>query len=414
MASLENAFALVVGIATYPHASSLPPSVAQDAEDIRDVLVDPNLGGYRPEHVILLQNEQATGDAIRHELARLAGCAAEEATVFLYLTSHGGRVPAGSYAGEYLLPTDVDISSDEALARSAISGDELTHALEAVRARKMVVVFDCCHAGGLGQPKSTAAATFAPGLSDGYYERLQAGRGRVVLASSRSTEYSYVLPGMRNSLFTHHLLDGLRGGVVSDDGLVRIFDLFEFVQPRVTADWRDQHPLFKAVLEENFPIAQFRGGQPGVVARDVQGFRYDAYVTFADAEPDYSWVWQVLLPRLERAGLRVAVSGDVEEPGVARVVGVERAIRKARRTIVVLSEAYLADRLAEFQGILTQSMDVEEGTHRLLPIKIAPLPAGRLPTRLSMLVALDLTRPQRLEREFERLTRALAQPLPGR
>ncbi len=40
---------------------------------------------------------------------------------------------------------------------------------------------------------------------------LAQGKGRVVIASSRPDELSWVLPGMRNSLFTHYILEVLRG-----------------------------------------------------------------------------------------------------------------------------------------------------------------------------------------------------------
>jgi len=223
-----------------------------------------------------------------------------------------------------------------------------------------------------------------------------------------------VLPGAANSLFTQHLLAGLRGGIASDDGLIRIFDLFEYLQPRVTGDQPNQHPIFKAELEENFPVALYRGGQKGVVPRDEQGFRYDAYVSYVDREPDAAWVWEALVPRLEGAGLRVAVSGDVEEPGVARVMNIERGIRQSKRTIVVLSPAYLEDNMADFENVLGQTMGVQEGTYRLLPVKIAPIDEGRLPVRLSMLTTLDLVHARRAEHEFDRLVRALRGPLPHR
>ncbi|MEA3397614.1 MAG: toll/interleukin-1 receptor domain-containing protein, partial [Chloroflexota bacterium] len=297
---------------------------------------------------------------------------------------------------------------------TAISGDEFTGALRAIPARKVVVVFDCCHSGGIGQPKDVAAPVIKAGFSDRYYDALKEGRGRVILASSRSTESSWVLPGAENSLFTQHLLAGMRGGIPSDDGLIRIFDLFEYLQPRVTGDQPNQHPIFKAELEENFPVTLYLGGQKGVISRDEQGFRYDAYVSYVDREPDAAWVWETLVPRLEEAGLRIAVSGDVEEPGVARVVNVERGIKQARRTVVVLSEAYLADHVADFENVLAQTMGIQEGAYRLLPVKIAPVDEGQLPVRLSMLTTLNLTHPRRAEREFGRLVRALQGPLPRR
>jgi hypothetical protein len=362
----------------------------------------------------LLLDGQATQAAMRQALIGLATRCDSDSTVFFYISSHGGRIEAGAYAGEYLLPVDVDYNSGPSVAQTAISGADLTAALRAIPARKVVILFDCCHAGGIGQPKDAAAPRMKAGLPESYYDALKAGRGRAILASSRSDELSWVLPGAGNSLFTQHLLAGLCGGIPSDDGLIRIFDLFEYLQPRVTADQPVQHPIFKAEIEENFPVALYLGGQKGVVPKDEAGFRYDAYVSYVDREPDATWVWDTLVPRLEQANLKVAVSGDVEEPGVARVVTIERGIQQAKRTVVVLSEAYLADHVADFENVLAQTMGVQEGTYRLLPVKIAPIDDGRLPVRLSMLTALNLADPRRAEREFERLVGALQGPLPRR
>src|SRR5262249_36917451 len=147
---------------------------------------------------------------------------------------------------DYLLPFDAVYPDEAALARSAISAADFTAALRAVPARKLVVVLDCCHSGGLGEAKD-----FKAGLSSPTLEQLQAGFGRVVLASSLGSEVSWVRPGEEHSVFTKHLLAGLHGGAPAPDGLVRIFDLFHYLQPRVTAEQADQHPLLKAEVGEN-------------------------------------------------------------------------------------------------------------------------------------------------------------------
>jgi hypothetical protein len=409
-----NAYALVVGIANYERINKLPPTVLKDAQDICDLLVNPDYCGYLPANVQHLADQQATQTALRQALADLARRSNADSTVLIYISSHGGQVESGPYSGEYLLPVDTDYTSAESIAQTAISGAEFTEALRAIPAGKVVVVFDCCHAGGIGQPKDPTAPMVKAGLPESYYDALKAGRGRVILASSRSSELSWVLRNATNSLFTQHLLAGLQGGIASDDGLIRIFDLFEYLQPRVTADQSIQHPIFKAEIEESFPVALYLGGQKGVVSRDQDGYRYDAYISYVDKEPDTTWVWETLVPRLEQAGLRVAVSGDVEAPGVARVVNIERGIRQAKRTVVVLSEAYLADNLTDFENVLAQTMGIQEGAYRLLPIRIAPIEDSKLPVRLSMLTALDLIHPRRTEHEFDRLVQALQGPLPRR
>ncbi|MEL6461818.1 MAG: caspase family protein [Cyanobacteria bacterium J06558_2] len=412
MTVMDNAFALVVGIANYENINKLPPTVLNDAQAIYELLIDSSHCGYSKNSVILLKDRAATKLALSQALKQLAQQSNQESTIFIYISSHGGQVEHGPNQGEYLLPVDADFSSGSTVAESAISGTDFTEALKAISARKVVVVFDCCHSGGIGQPKDADAPILKTGFSENYYDVLKEGKGRVILASSRSSEYSYVMPGANNSIFTKHLLAGIKGGISSDNGLIKIFDLFEYLQPKVTGENSQQHPIFKAEIEENFPIALYLGGKKGVVQKDQQGFLYDAYISYVDTEPDSTWVWDELIPKLEDAGCKLAVSGDVEEPGVARVVNIERGMKQAKRTVIVISEAYLLDNMAEFENTLVQTMGIQEGNYRLLPIKSTSIDNIRLPTRLSMLSTLDLSHPRRAEREFKRLIKALKNPLP--
>lgn len=411
MSTMDSAHAVVIGIADYQHINKLPPTVTKDARDIYDLLVDPYHCAYPRDNVQLLLDDQATQTGIREALAGLANRSDRESTVFFYISSHGGRIDSGAYAGEYLLPVDTLGSSAAAIAQTGISDDEFSEALSAVPAGKVVVIFDCCHSGGIGTIKD-AEQPELKALPANYYERLQEGKGRVILASSDSTEYSYVMPGDENSLFTKHLLAGLRGGIASDDGLIRIFDLFEYLQPAVSREQPRQHPLFISKIQENFPVALRLGGQKSPIPVSEEGYRFDAYISYVDAPPDSDFVWDVLVPRLRDTGLGIAVSGDVSEPGVDRIVGIERGVRQAKRTVVVLSDAYLADRMANFENVLVQTMGIQEGNYRLLPVTFGVLDASRLPIRLSMLATLNLAHPTRAEREVERLVRALKGPLP--
>ena len=415
MPTLPNTHALLIGIADYQQVKPLPQQVRNDVQDIHAALVDPHLCAYPPEHVTLLLDGQATQAAIRQALTDLAGKTDAASTVLLYISSHGAQVTTGGLAEEYLLPVDARLTADwQLVTNTAIAGAELAAALKAIPARKLLVVLDCCHAAGIGVLKDVTSAQVKDGLSPAIYQRLASGQGRAVLASADRDEKSYILPGARNSLFTQHLLAGLRGGVASEDGLIRLFGLFEYVQPKVTSDHPAQHPVFKADLRDNFPMALRLAGQPKAPDYTADGFVYDAYLSFADREPDAAWVWTKLVPELEKAGLRVAISGVVQAPGVALVVETERAIRQAKRTVVVLSNAYLADHLADFENVLAQTMGIQEGAYRLLPIQLEAIAKDRLPTRLGMLTTLDLTHPYRSQTELARLVRALQQPLPRR
>jgi len=77
---------------------------------------------------------------------------------------------------------------------------------------------------------------------------------------------------------------------------------------------------------------------------------------------------RTLIPRLEREGLRIVISGASRDPGVPLVVSSERGIQQAKRTLVLLSQAYLDDNLADFENVVAQSIGIEEGSYRLLPV----------------------------------------------
>lgn len=230
-----------------------------DAEDIKSVLSDPSLCAYPPGQVTLLTDAMATRTAIRAALTDLAARSGESSTVFIFYAGHGGRIVAGPHSGEYLLPVETKNGSEQELADSALPAADFAGLIKRIPAQKMVVVLDCCHAQGIGLLRGDASEV-REGLSSECLDRLAAGRGRVVLAAAQSDEAASD-GSARNGLFTKHLLAGLRGGAGGSDEFIRIFDLFNFVQPRVTNERARQHPVFKAELLDDFPVALRLGGR---------------------------------------------------------------------------------------------------------------------------------------------------------
>jgi hypothetical protein len=77
-----------------------------------------------------------------------------------------------------------------------------------------------------------------------------------------------------------------------------------------------------------------------------------------------------------------------------------------------LSEAYLADKWAHFEHVIGQTIGIQEGSYRVLPVNISPLSEDKLPVNLSRMVIIDFSNPRHLERRFEHLIRSLKEPLP--
>ena len=137
MPTLDNAHALVVGIANYQHVTKLSASVLRDSMDVYKTLIDPEACAYPQQNVTLLQDAKATGEALRAALAELAAKTDGNSIVTIYLPSHGGRIEEGEHRGEYIAPVDAryDPADPSKLAATGISGDEFSAAMRAVSAK---------------------------------------------------------------------------------------------------------------------------------------------------------------------------------------------------------------------------------------------------------------------------------------
>ncbi|CAO5251131.1 toll/interleukin-1 receptor domain-containing protein [Frankia sp. AgKG'84/4] len=148
----------------------------------------------------------------------------------------------------------------------------------------------------------------------------------------------------------------------------------------------------------------FDGGDPpvppGVPVPERQPLpvRYDVFVSYSHVNAE--WVDTVLVPRLRGAGLRVMLDSDDFRIGAPTLTEIERAVEESRRTLLVLTPAYLTSEWAEFENLLTQSADPANRHRRLIPVLLEPVAP---PARLAMLNHLDLTRPRGVEDGLHRL-----------
>ena len=259
--SFSQAYALIIGIAEYEGSARLPDIVAKDANDVVDVLTAENYCGYRETNVKLLLNSEATLSNIRSAMQNIASKAKHDDTVFIYFTGHGGNKGNTTNPNCFLLPFDFNASVDNLLYEQ-----ELSNLLSTINSDRLLTVIDACHSGGAARFKSSAINY--SGIAEESLERLSKGKGRVLFASSRDSEVSWAFGNDQNSVFTKHLILALKGCANSSDDLIRVFDIFEYLEKNVSKDAESngkvQHPIFKANLENNFPVALKLGGVKGV------------------------------------------------------------------------------------------------------------------------------------------------------
>lgn len=229
------------------------PVTEKDAQALHNLFVDPSRCGYSPNNVRLLLGQQATRQNILEGLTWLASKSNNDpdAVVVVYFSGHGG-----TYQTNHLVPYDYDPAD---LSQTSVSGIELTEKLRTINSKKLLVLLDCCHAGGMTQAK-TPLLKHMP-----YPEELRSildeGRGSVLLASSRADELSWIAEPY--SQFTWALLEGLSGyGAAKQDGFARIADIALYTAYAVpTRTNSRQHPVLDLSQADNFAIAYYSGGE---------------------------------------------------------------------------------------------------------------------------------------------------------
>src|SRR5262249_39314796 len=139
-------FALLVGVGQSAYAPWSLPVTVKDAQAIRAVLTDPQLCAYPADHVRLLHDEGATRAAILDGLDWLAQQVAADlhATAIVYFSGHGWlKKRSNRY---FLIPHDIEPHD---IPKSGLSAEALTGALRRVKAERLLVIIDCCHAEGM-------------------------------------------------------------------------------------------------------------------------------------------------------------------------------------------------------------------------------------------------------------------------
>lgn len=200
-----------------------------DAARMRQLFVE--LGGVRADRASVLVD--ATAESVRQKLAEVAGRIAElrggghDPVLVLYVSSHA---KAGVL---HLSGTHLPLAELRDSARKA-------------GARLTLMVVDACESGTLAQKKGGKAAP----AYDVSLEKLPL-HGQVVISSSGPAEASEEWDSLQGSLFTHHLLTGLRGDADADaDGKVSLSEAYAYSYRRTVAGaaGAGQHPAYALEL----------------------------------------------------------------------------------------------------------------------------------------------------------------------
>lgn len=136
-------------------------------------------------------------------------------------------------------------------------------------------------------------------------------------------------------------------------------------------------------------------------------FAYDLFLSYSPA--DAAWVRGELLTQLEAAELRVCIDFRDFRIGAPKVTERERAILRSKRTLLILTPAYLADEWNDFEALLLQTLGPSNRDLRLVPLLKTECD---LPLRLQAFTNVNFADPSLAPYVWRQLLTALGVPPP--
>ncbi len=236
-------WALVVGVAQYTHMPVLRyPD--DDAYRMFAFLKSPEGGGLPDQQIKVLIDEDATKQKIKVTMKELFSQAGPDDIILFYFAGHGLK---GSF-----LPIDFDGFNFK------LSHEEINAIMEESNARFRFTIADACHSGSAisdyGGNKDLMMKNLYPSFSTKTHEQ-------AILMSSKSEETSLESQGLRQGVFSHFLIRGLKGEADKNkDNIVTLKELYDYIYDNVKEYTGDkQTPVITGNYEDAMPIAILKG-----------------------------------------------------------------------------------------------------------------------------------------------------------
>lgn len=132
---------------------------------------------------------------------------------------------------------------------------------------------------------------------------------------------------------------------------------------------------------------------------------YDVFISYSSK--DKEWVRGELLQRIEQAGLKAFIDFRDFTRGAPSINEMQRGVLTCRKTLAVLTPAYVESGWAEIENIMTQTLDPANRDLRLIPLLKTPC---EKPLRIAALTHIDFTDSADLDLAWRQLLTALGAP----
>lgn len=249
---------LFIGVDRYesPLISNLSCSV-RDAQALHGLFGD----AFGVAESTLLVNEEARRATILRVLQDLQLCGPDDVVV-LFFSGHGSD-------SHHLITHDADpLRLDE----TAIHLDSLTDLFARIPAKNVLLLLDCCFAGGAGAKVFHAPITAkSPPSAAALLDKIS-GSGRVIFTAATAEQEAIEDRRRGHGLFTFFIIEALRGAPEVVRGAdVPLLSLFEFVTRSVVQAAQHirhkQEPTLKGAIEGDLTLPVLMKPSTGATSR---------------------------------------------------------------------------------------------------------------------------------------------------
>ena len=306
--------AVLIGIQDYddPALQGLQ-FAAKDAADLGAVLSEPDAGGFDEVYVVSRRSE-TTRDAIQHAIQAATADLQRDDTFVLYVSGHG-TLTVDPFDGSalYLLPSDGDLDRP---SQTGVAVSWLEETVNALPARRRVLILDTCHNGRTGSRSALSTDTSrtlanmrgeppAPAVG------LSVSENEARLFAAEYHQAAYEDPKLENGVYTHFLIDALtdgRGAADLDrDGLVDVVEAHDYAMDRT----------FQHTGGAQMPRAEFRiTGREKIYLSGDPAARSSAEQALLSAYDQILATAKLLVDGVPRG---VAVGAHPVEPGIHQI-----------------------------------------------------------------------------------------------
>jgi hypothetical protein len=237
----SKVWAVIVGVSRYSSMPSLKYT-DDDAFKIHAFFKGPEGGALPDAQVKLLIDEEATRKHILDGFRDMAAKAGENDVLLFYFSGHGIK---GAF-----LPQDFDGK------HFVVQHSDLMEIMEKSRAKSKIIIADACHSGSFGIKGQGYEQTL-----DNFYDAFDKSEGgTVMLLSSKAEETSVESNGLRQGIFSHFLIRGLKGSAnMNGDKIVTVSELFTYVSENVRFYTNGvQNPVVFGSYDVNMPLGAVR------------------------------------------------------------------------------------------------------------------------------------------------------------